>query len=297
MSAGSEALAAYLATGCTTLARVWAITRRDGLALGFTDHDRRLVFEGIAFEPSSGMTAQSLMQGTGLSVDNTEAVGALRSDRVTEADLLAGRYDGAEIRCWLVNWQAVEMRALLFRGSFGEVSRSAGAFTVELRGLSAPLEREGGRIYHRRCSAILGDAECGFDLGQAGYRLETEVEDVEDARLFRFADLAGYADRWFEKGRFEVLSGASTGLLGVVKNDRVEGSGARQIELWSRLGAEIAPGDRIRVDAGCDRRAETCRLKFLNFLNFRGFPHIPGDDWLTSYPVPSGANAGGSLFR
>ena len=52
----------------------------------------------------------------------------------------------------------------------------------------------------------------------------------------------------------------------------------------------------IRIEAGCDKRADTCRVKFGNFLNFRGFPHIPGEDWLTSYPVSSRANQGRSLF-
>jgi uncharacterized phage protein (TIGR02218 family) len=51
----------------------------------------------------------------------------------------------------------------------------------------------------------------------------------------------------------------------------------------------------IRLEAGCDKRAETCRLKFDNFLNFRGFPHIPGEDWLSSYPVSAGNNDGGGL--
>jgi hypothetical protein len=31
----------------------------------------------------------------------------------------------------------------------------------------------------------------------------------------------------------------------------------------------------LRLEAGCDKRAETCRLKFGNFLNFRGFPAFP----------------------
>jgi hypothetical protein len=39
----------------------------------------------------------------------------------------------------------------------------------------------------------------------------------------------------------------------------------------------------------------TCQAKFDNLLNFRGFPHIPGDDWLASYPVSSNQNTGGSL--
>jgi uncharacterized phage protein (TIGR02218 family) len=40
------------------------------------------------------------------------------------------------------------------------------------------------------------------------------------------------------------------------------------------------------VNAGCDKRLATCRDRFANAVNFRGFPHIPGNDFVISYPVP-----------
>lgn len=292
----SDELKAHLASGCTTLARAWAIARADGRVLGFTDHDVGLSFEGVDFEPDSGMTAKAIARGTGLSVDNSESYGALSSAAISEADILAGRYDDAEVTAWLVNWADVNARAMLFRGSIGEVTRGAGAFTAELRGLTEALGIEQGRIYHPRCAAVLGDARCRFDLGTNGYALEIAAETVTEGRVFGFASVAGFEDRWFEKGRFRVLSGAAAGLIGVIKNDRVAGGGERTVELWQRLGAEVVSGDLVRLEAGCDKRADTCRLKFDNFLNFRGFPHIPGEDWLVSYPVQSGANDGGSLF-
>lgn len=292
-----EELKAHLAGGATTLARAFAVTRKDGVVLGFTDHDRDLSFEGITFRADSGLTAKALQQTTGLAVDNTEAFGALRSDAIAEADILAGRYDGAEVRSWLVNWADPQMRALQFRGTLGEIVRTGGAFTAELRGLSEALNQPVGLIYHSRCSAVLGDSRCRFDLDRLGYSEERPVEVVEDGRVFRFVSFAGYEERWFEKGRFRVLSGVAAGLVGAVKNDRILGGAGREVELWQSLGAEPAPGDMVRIEAGCDRRAQTCRLKFLNFLNFRGFPHIPGEDWVMSYPTSAGQNDGGSLAR
>ena len=115
--AGREDLLAHLAGGVSTLCRAWAVRRRDGVELGFTDHDRDLRFDGLTYRAGTGMTARTLMQTTGFAVDNSEAVGALSSDAVTEADLLAGRYDAAEVRCWLVNWTDVGQRLLQFRGN------------------------------------------------------------------------------------------------------------------------------------------------------------------------------------
>lgn len=292
----AAALYEHLASGATTVCRAWRVTRPDGLVLGFTDHDCDLDFEGVSFRAGTGLTARALQQATGLSVDNTEAVGALSDAAITEADILAGRFDGAEVTAWLVNWTAPEERLVQFRGTLGEISRAGGAFQAELRGLTEALNRPQGRTIQQGCTAVLGDGACRFDLTTPGYAIERAVEAVEDGRLFRWPDLPGFDERWFEKGRLVVLSGAAAGLSATVKNDRVEAKG-RLIELWQAILAEIAPGDLVRIEAGCDRRAETCRLKFGNFLNFRGFPHVPGEDWLTSYPLRTQANDGGRLNR
>ncbi|MCU9848709.1 DUF2163 domain-containing protein [Defluviimonas sp. WL0024] len=284
----------HLRSGATTLCRAFAVTRRDGLVLGFTDHDRDLHFDGVDFRADSGLTAKAIQQATGLSVDNTEAFGALRSDAIIEQDILAGRYDGAEVRGWLVNWVDVSVRALQFRGTLGEIVRSGGAFTAELRGLAEELNQPQGFVYHARCSAILGDKRCKFDLGRAGYSSQRPVEEAEDARVFRFASFAGFEDRWFEKGRFKVLDGRAKGLVGIVKNDRLKANGAREVELWQSLGMAPEPGNTVLIEAGCDRQADSCRLKFENLNNFRGFPDIPGEDWLMSYPVKVSVNDGGS---
>ena len=90
-----------------------------------------------------------------------------------------------------------------------------------------------------------------------------------------------------------VLDGAAAGLTGVIKRD-VETSGIRNITLWHPIRAAIAAGDQVRIEAGCDKRAITCRLKFQNFLNYQGFPDIPGDDWSISDPSRAGNLDGGS---
>lgn len=294
---GKQELLDHLATGTTTVCRAWAVTRADGTVLGFTDHDRALRFGGISFKAESGLTAKALQQSTGLSVDNTEAMGALSDAAITEADILAGRYDGAEVESWLVNWADVSQRMTLFRGTLGEITRAGGAFHAELRGLAERLNQVQGRVYHRHCSAVLGDGQCRFDTSLPGYFTEAAVQAVDSAAVLDFAGLGTFEDRWFERGRLRVLTGAATGLAGFVKSDRLASDGRRRVELWQRLGADLAPGDLIRLEAGCDKRSTTCRQKFNNFLNFRGFPHIPGEDWLTSYPSSTTVNDGGSLGR
>jgi uncharacterized phage protein (TIGR02218 family) len=287
----AAALYAHLETGSTNVCRAWVVRRRDGVVLGFTDHDRDLVVDGVTCRADAGMTARALQQTTGLSVDNTEAFGALSAAAINEADLLAGRFDGAEVRSYLVNWQRPEDFLEQFRGHLGEITRSGGSFKAELRGLSDRLNRPQGMAYTPGCSAVLGDGRCRFDLTQPGYFAVRSVETVEEDRVFHFASFGGFDDLWFENGRFEVTSGAAVGLVGVVKVDRLDGT-ARRVELWQSLGAPITMGDTFRITAGCNKSTTVCRTKFNNLLNFRGFPHIPGDDWLASYPVPDRANGG-----
>ncbi len=294
MSALPQALQAHLESGVTTLCRCWAVARADGEVLGFTDHDVALSFEGVVFRPEAGLSARAIEQTTGLAVDNTEALGVLSGEAISEADVLAGRYDGAQVTAWLVNWREIEQRVVLFAGTIGEIRRAGGAFQAELRGLAEALGQPRGRVYQRPCSAVLGDAACGVDLDRPGYAFIGPVEAVREGREFEFAELAGFAERWFEKGRLVMRSGAAAGLAGVVKNDRLRG-GRRVIELWEGLRAPVAAGDELRLEAGCDRRLETCRLKFGNVVNYRGFPAIPGEDWQLSVPRRDGVNDGGSL--
>ena len=290
---GQGALDAHLATGATGVARCWKLTRRDGVCYGFTDHDVDLNFDDVLFKAESGLTATALSQTTGLSVDNTEALGALSDAAITEADVEAGRFDGAEVEAWLVKWDDPSARVLQFRGSIGELSRQNGAFSAELRGLAEAMNQPRGRIYQKPCAAILGDGKCGVDLDTPVFSAERAVEEVQENRIFRWSGFDDFAPRWLEKGRFRVLDGAAEGLVGVIKNDRFL-DGVREVELWEPLRAPIATGDRVRVEAGCDKRPETCRLKFNNFLNFRGFPDIPGEDWLMTYPTRSSARDGSS---
>ena len=286
-------LHSHLAEGTTTVCRCWSVTRKDGTVYGFTDHDVDIRFDGVVFRASSGLTARALEQTTGLAVDNSEAVGILSDDAISEADLAAGRYDDADIRCWFVNWSDVDQRLLLFRGTMGEVTRTGGAFRAELRGLTELMNRPQGRVFQPACDASLGDARCGLDL--TTLQAEATVTAVDGARGLVVVGPVQASD-WFTLGNVEVLTGVAAGISARIRNDRLF-STHRQLDLWQDLAVRPVEGDRLRLTAGCDRMASTCRSKFANFANFRGFPHIPGDDWLASYPVRSGKNDGGSLRR
>jgi len=288
------ALQTHLETAATNLCRCWLVTRQDGLSFGFTDHDLDMSFDGNVFLASSGLTSTAMQASTGLSVDNGEAFGALSSLALTDEDILAGKYDDAIVHQWLVNWSNPDQRHLIFKGAIGEIRRGSTAFEAELRGLSDALNQPIGRAYLKKCDRSLGDEKCRFDTGQAGYFAQETVIQVESNARLSFAGLEEFEDGWFTFGSLIWESGANSGSRAIIKDDRLSGV-FRSIELWQAAALPIEPGDVARLVAGCNKTAETCRAKFNNFANFRGFPHIPGEDWVTAYPASGEIHDGAAL--
>lgn len=289
---GSE-FQARLDSGASRMCRCWRVTRKDGVVLGFTDHDLDLKFEGVTFRASSGMDASALQTATGLSVDNAQAVGALSDAAVTEHDIRAGKFDRAEIQQWLVDWERPDLRVLLFRGWFGEIRRSDGRFEVEMRGLTEALNVPVGRSLLKACDRVLGDTKCGLDLSRPEFSAEGEVVEGSGGARVVASGLRQFKADWFAGGKLVWLSGGNLGEVAAIKTDHLAGS-SRRLDLWQQPYRGVALGERFRIFAGCDKRATTCRGKFNNFLNFRGFPHISGEDWVTAYPKDGAIHDGGS---
>jgi uncharacterized phage protein (TIGR02218 family) len=288
------ALQAHLIEGTTTLAWCWRITRADGVSFGFTDHDRTLVFDGTDFEPESGFTASEVRAGSDLSVDAQDAEGVLSSDRITETDILDGRWDNAEVELWRVNWADPGQRVLLRRGAIGQVRRGRVAFVAEVRSLAHVLGQTVGRTFQAGCDAALGDTRCRVNLEVAAFSGMGTVTDLLRERAFTTSGLGTFAAGWFAHGTIEWTSGANAGRRAeVLSHDLVDG-----LAILTLLEASVRPiaeGDSFVARAGCDKRLATCSTKFANVTNFRGFPHIPGQDTILRYASRDGGHDGAVL--
>jgi uncharacterized phage protein (TIGR02218 family) len=289
------ALQAKLDSGVTTLCRCWILTRRDGVVQGFTDHDEDVVLGEVTCRAGTGLSGSEATQTLGLAVDGTEFSGALSDGALNEDDLAAGRYDAAAVELWLTDWSEPGLRVLLAKGALGEVRREGTAFTAELRGLSQQLAQETGRLYTATCSVDLGDARCTIDLGDPAFRGEGTVAAPLATSRFAAAGLDGFDDGWFTAGKLTFTSGANAGLSVEVKTHRK--AGTVTLDLWQAMPEPIAAGDAFIVTAGCDKRFSTCHDKFDNVANFRGFPHIPGNDFVIRYPLQGEAGNDGSILR
>ena len=190
-----------------------------------------------------------------------------------------------------------EARLLADVFSIGEIRREDDAFVAELRGPMHRLDEERGLTYRATCSADLGDARCRGNLNGPAFTAEAAVEASDGGVSLTTSALAGYAPDWFTAGRLLWLSGQNAGQAVEVKTHRRIGPRA-ELDLWRRMPAAIAAGDTFRVSAGCDKRLSTCRQKFDNVGNHRGFPHMPGNDFVLKVAASgTGVFDGGSLFR
>lgn len=289
MRAIDPALQAHLDSGATTLCACWRIERRDGFVIGFTDHDRALVFDETEYLPDSGAVGSALASSADLAVDNAEIEGALSADALSAEDLAAGRYDGARIELYRVNWAAPAQRLLVKQGVIGEVRREGARFRAEFRGAAHHLDQTVGRVYQRLCDVNLGSEKCGVDLDAPAHKTAGAVTALRSDDSFIADGFAGFEDGWFAYGVLVWADGANMGARAHIKTQTATGA----VSLWTPAGAAISIGDAFVATAGCDKRFGTCRAKFSNAVNFRGFHLMPGNDFAISYPLRSDVNDGG----
>ena len=267
---------AWLAGDLTSIAFCWRLDRRDGVALGFTSHDRDLTIDGLIYRTAPGMTPSAVSVSDGLDVDTLDISGALTSDAITKIDMAAGRWDGASARLFAVDWTNPAGGTLhLTRGELGDVSIRDGAFSAELRGPTALLERPVVERTSPECRASLGDRRCRIDMAtrtrfarvMAVEGLTITLDAVEPE-----SDAYGY-------GRVDWVTGANSGLASLIA-----ASDSATITLREPAAFAVAPGVLVRLGEGCDRSLATCAARFANAINFRGEPYLPGNDLLTRYP-------------
>jgi uncharacterized phage protein (TIGR02218 family) len=285
-------MAAALASGVTTFAHVWRLKRGDGADFAFTDHDRPILFDALTCEPMTGLRAGVIEKSLGLGVDTTSIHGALSSEAISDVDLARGLWDGARVDVFRVDWSDPLQRVHLFSGRIGEVRRGAKAFEAELRGLQAPLNTPVGRVFSRHCDADLGDARCAKNIETAAFKGAGVVMALASGAAFRASGLGAFAEGWFTRGRLVWSEGGE----GEVAAHRVDG-GTALLELLDQPGPAVTLGATFTVYAGCDKRIETCAAKFANILNFRGCPHMPGNDAVQSGPIAGQPMDGSSRFK
>lgn len=281
MKTVSAALLNHLAGSVTTIAHCLKLTRRDGVVMGFTDYTDDILFDGVTYEAGAGANLSALSGSSDLSVDNADITTVLDSEKITSADILAGLYSMAGWELFMLNYADLTMGKLdLSRGWIGEVDYGVVQCKAEARSLYDSLSQYIVELVSPDCQADLGDARCKIDL--TSYTVTGAVGTVISDQAFTDAT-RGEADGWFTGGKLTWTSGANAGKAIEVKKFA---AADKSFILFAPMPNAIQAGDQYSVYAGCDKTRDTCKAKFNNIVNFRGFPDLPGTKGLMQYEIP-----------
>jgi uncharacterized phage protein (TIGR02218 family) len=267
----STALKSHIGGEVITLATCWKIVRKDGVIMGFTSHDKNLVISDLTYFAETGISPTAVQTTASFAVDNLEVEGMLSSSAISEADINAGLYDFAELEIFIVNYTDLSAGKLqLRRGWLGEITFGKNQFVAEVRGLAQKLSQRIGDVFSPLCRASFADAKCGKSAG--AYTFSASVTAAESQQIFIASSLTQAAG-YFNFGKITFTSGANLGLSMEVKE-----FASGKVILVLPLPYAIDNGDNFSIIAGCDKNFDTCKTKFLNAINFRGEPHVPGAD-------------------
>ncbi len=261
-----------------TVATFWRVLRRDGVALGFTTHDRDLWFDGMRHRATPGMIPAAIRRSADFEPDSAEVEGALSHDSLSAEDLAAGRFDGARVTIGVVDWVTSE-RHVLYRGAIGAVAEEAGGFTAELQSAKAELQRDPVPRTSPGCRAVFCGPGCTLSAVRFSHMGTVTAADPDAGAVTLVtavapADLIGGTLRWFDGPH----AGQSMAIVAV--------AGA-SVVLDAVLDAGVASGQRVTLREGCDRTLATCAPRFANAVNFQGEPFLPGNDLVVRYPSPA----------
>jgi uncharacterized phage protein (TIGR02218 family) len=289
----SIALRTHYAQGSTTIARCWRFVRRDGLVVRVTTCSIDLLINGEVYKSRDGVVPTAIEGSPDASVHNSEINGTLASTLATEADILAGLWDGATVTIFEVNYRDLTMGTLLLQqGTIGNVKAGRSKFNAEVRGLSQALQQTIGRVFQERCDANLGDARCKVNL--VPLTVSGALTAIADRRNISDVSRTEAAD-YFGAGVITFTSG-----LNMNVSMEVAAFTAPNFSLVLPLPFNPVIGDAYTVIPGCRKRHERdltklsgvsdCKDKFNNLLNFRGFPYFPGDDKMLGLGGTEGTN-------
>ncbi len=279
MKTAGAALIAYLNDPAVAMATLIRFDRADGAAHGVVcDWSDAVAYAGLTYSAADGAQISAITQTAGTEVDTAEITGALGA-AVTRAGVLAGDWDGAGVKIWWINPLDVAAGALAIRrGKVGRMRAQGGRWTAEFRSMTAAFGRRVGRDITPYCDAVLADTRCGVNLlSITNGRVTGTVTSVVNARTIVDTARIGAGTDWFTHGVLQFLTGLNTGRRAEVKAyNTTTGELKFRLPMWHPISA----GDSYTLDAGCSKDHTTCHTKFGNILRFRGFPLVPGGDFL-----------------
>ena len=251
------------------------LTCKDGTVFGYTDHDMPLTVDTVVYAPAPGLQRLSLTATVNDSVSNQEFASGWTIDAGTESELLAGKFDNADVEVSFCSWKNVAYGTMVVeRGNLGIIQWTADGFRADMQSHMRNLQRNIGFTYTANCRHQLFNQFAPERIGactlnSASYTYTGIVSVVLNQKTkFSVTGLA-QPSGWCTNGVLTWTTGANAGLKTEVKAHTVGAS--TDIEFFLPSFRDIVIGDQFSITAGCDKTHAACKTKFNNVINFGGF--------------------------
>jgi uncharacterized phage protein (TIGR02218 family) len=282
--------------------KCWKITRTDATVLRFTTASEEITFNSELYTPVGGANDVAQSKESGMKEANTGFSGIITSDAITTEDLHAGKYRGAKIEEWIVDYM------FPFLGYFDytwytvrEIAYNGSSWQAEMIGAVGKLQQKVGRNAARTCPHVFDDdSDCDFATVNPGSQTEwTGVDVVAVSPTYpkgvfqgHYVDLPG-SGNWFSYGIVTFTSGNNSGLHRVIK---YYGTTEPAVSFWFEaiiaFPFDIEVGDLFTAKVGCCRELDNtdANQSCLDCVDhgmvdyFGGYPHMPGTDRMVETP-------------
>ena len=254
----------------------------DTTELGFTSLDYPVTLDAHAlqFIPTAGLMPSTIETESGKPA-NFELSGVFEETGITESGLLAGKWNGAIIELWRMNFADLTMgEEVLFSGLISHFTDMQDSFRAELVGRTNRMDTNFGEMTSRICRRVKTftnfPGECGYNAAESG-GFDNQRTVTVDTVLSRLAiDFTGHESvpsDFYTNGKAECLTGDNEGLAREIQSGSVSG-GLLHIILKRAFPLAVAEDDTFELTVGCTGTLERC-MYFENILERHAEDYIP----------------------
>lgn len=279
------------------------VTPRVGTAVGFTSNTRNMTLPGhvgITFKATPAITP-TVVESALDEATNLELTGLYNSDSFDQTELMAGKWNFAEVEVFSVSWDNVNLGEFLhFKGNTGEIKDYQTYFTAEARGKLSRLSNDVNIVTSRFCRVKeFRDSQCGHvastvTVSGTAYNVTQSsvtgtpfsVGDQHFGAIFDTStwagndptspNLAAFMLR-YSNGKITATSGDNTGVSREIAVMTEATGGHPYVNITTKRPFPFAIDASTTFDLvmGCNRTIEDCII-YGNIVNRRAEDYIPG---------------------
>lgn len=262
----------FMIKDVTTIVNCFSIEFENGNKLGYTNHTSDIIFieEPNLIYKSTGFTNTANQKTSSMNVDNLDSDFMIDDIDIKQNDLERGIWNNAKIKYFRCNYSlpfSYNYIEKIQKGIVADITKNKNYFSLEVSSLTQNLQTRSVKITKPTCDAQFCDNQCKLDINN--YTNNAVIQYVVTNKEFI---LETSPSENLENGLIEFTSGdAYLQKIEIKSFDTT----TKTLILKEECNYNVQIGDTIKLVDGCDKLKKTCKTKYNNVVNFRGFSFIP----------------------